>query len=326
MSREGALLTQSHIVVAEALDQGQVASITFGSRMYALFSRIPHAETMVDVKDRGPKPFTLTTAVGNVGQVLANPRIIGLPEAHSYKQADAINKILTCTGGRSIGVLYAADPNTELPQRMYGQNLVSIEGQKIPKSVSIMTPGNDPNYEAVLNNLPTQDLVIAGSSNNRSGSTRDGGSGNHRLAGVVEDFGHDSRVAIHVPSYPSEAGRNGPSSTTYFVGNEGQVYLMRAGDSTPEEAVKYIDNLGLDYAGTVDNPKVIKPFDYEGITIAGVPAPEAVMAVGYSHLQEITSGHDVIWTPDQEAVYTGVLAQALTHLANESMVLSGGHV
>ena len=268
MTERGAVLTSNTKIVAECLREGMTAIIPFGRKdMYAWFSsdNEEHMERMASMKGRGRKPFVLTTAYNFIEEIIGFP---GISPQVTPEARDVVRDFLTQNekeraASQPIGVLLPANTALDLPERLLGKGLVSIDGQ--PQNTIGFMVSRDQYYHDVVKQTPSgkNNHCLAGTSANYTADSRDHGSGHHRLGGVLKDFGRDEKICIFVPPKFREE-KKGPSTSIALIDSSGrQGYLVRVGSISKPNMIKLLESAGVEEIKEIDGgARYISPYQY----------------------------------------------------------------
>lgn len=258
----GALIIYSPERFAYWLLQGNVGVTPFGPDMFAVVAPLSALEDLAQVKGRAEnKANVQVTSRNHINKLLSVPGIS--PEVTAVTKELAGNILYHGSQAHPIGIILLRDTETPLHKRLQGT--LQIEGATIP-TISFMVAGPDQEFEAIIEYLSTLDHILAGTSANLSRigkkpETRARGSGHHRLAGAVIDFGWNSKVGIYVPQ---KLERKGPSTTTIYLNPTGsKAYLVREGSLNWHETQEFLRRFGIKEFGEVTpSAQKIDPYDY----------------------------------------------------------------
>jgi hypothetical protein len=235
-------------------------------------------------RERG-KPFVTTTHPHFVHSHIVSPR-----ENHgilkvNYTVLSWFHSLMTCIPDHPIGVMLDADPNTQLGPHKVGNGNISV-GDKQLQTIGFMSTGDDPSYHAFIASTP--DKTASSTSLNPGNDPNANGSGDNRLGHALTKFGNKPNVCVLVPTnFESESGRNGPSTTVFYLNNKG-AFLVRVGSIGREAAIELCRQQGVPFAGDVDGgAKIIKPYNHSAV-LRG----EEGMATAYSLIIEMTKIKD----------------------------------
>lgn len=244
------------IITERILDTGcHFSALPFGPDMYAIFCLPTEeaAENMAFIKGRdNNKPFVWTTYPDNTAELLDFPY---LPSGLDPKMLDRVTCLLRLgSKDHPLGVLL---PAQNIRSRFVGNGLIGTNGEKWD-TVGFMVSGQDPAYEAIAQRV--EKGILAGTSGNYGADPRAGGSGHHRVAGLVGDFGRKN-VGIFVPRRWNEG--SGPSTSTVFIPDADHAYFVREGSISEDKLREALTYVGFNEIGYVDGGvKKIRPFDY----------------------------------------------------------------
>lgn len=277
-----AFLTSRSLTAAEWLEHDGVAVLPFGPDMYALFS-IPTevaAEKMASMKGRGGSPFVRTTSPIFRDGI---PTATGISKTVTPKALKVVDNLFK-NGARQhpVGVLFSADQESNIPERLVGRGVIKINGEP-QTTVGFMVSGPDKNYQDVVNNIDGR--LLAGTSANYTRDTKDGGSGHHHIAGVLAQFANQPGLCIFVPQAIKEG--HGPSTSLAHISTDGKVaHLVREGSIPHEEMINLLHEAGIEEVGKVDGFKKIKPYTYDetNTPFGGNPALREIYMWGIHQL------------------------------------------
>lgn len=271
IENRGALITGSTNRVAECLRNNRVAFIGFGEEdMYAMFSavNVSAMELMAKIKGRGRRPFVRTTASDFASDLI---EASGISSEVTHPTREKVMRIftheaVTASRGHPIGVLLPADIE-RISQRLFGEGLIKVEGRPV-NTVGFMVSGPDRHYLDVVSRTPSgeNNHLLVGTSANFTADERDNGSGHHKVAGIVKDFGGFEDVCIFIPPEPFEKGR-GPSTSIAYIEETGNTaYLARIGSFKREEMREILGSDGIQIeVRNTDNVRDIFPYGYTPI-------------------------------------------------------------
>jgi hypothetical protein len=241
----------------------RAAILPFGPDFYALFCQeTPEAmEAMAQLKGRAKnKPFVRATYGQNAAALLACSGIAKTVSAAALCRAEQmLNHV---SADRPIAVLLTADTEAGLPARLLGS--LTMHGQQRP-TVGFIVSGPDSDYSAIIRGMNPPTGVVVGTSANVGGDPRSGGSGHHRISGVVRDFGTLSDMCMFIPARWREG--QGPSATTFYIADDGLVaYLIRIGSTSRAEITQILHEIGIEEVRDIDGgAQAIKPYDYRSV-------------------------------------------------------------
>lgn len=277
----GAFIIYSPERFAQWLLQGNVGITTFGPDMLAAVAPLFALEDLAQVKGRaGNKVNVRVTSRNHVDKLLSVAGISSQVTKHTRKLAQQI--LLNGSQTHSIGIILLRDTKIPLNKRLQGT--LQIEGVTLP-TISFMVSGPDKEFEAIIEYLSSLDHILAGTSANLSRigkklETRARGSGHHRLAGAVIDFGWNPKVGIYIPQ---KLERTGPSTTTIYLNSTGdKAYLVREGSLNWSETQELLRHFGIERFGEVmPRAQKINPYDYPQTFV------DLLRDSGYRHAQVI---------------------------------------
>lgn len=277
----GALIIYSPERFAQWLLQGNVGITTFGPDMFAAVAPLFALEDLAQAKGRSENKVNVqVTSRDNVDKLLSVSGISSQVTNYTRKLARQI--LFNGSQTHSIGIILLRDTKIPLNKRLQGT--LQVEGVTLP-TISFMVAGPDKEFEAIIKNLSILDHILAGSSANlsrigRKLETRARGSGHHRLAGAVIDFGWNPKVGIYISQ---KLERTGPSTTTIYINPTGnKAYLVREGSLNWRETQELLRHFGIERFGEVmPTAQKIAPYDYPQTFV------DLLRDSGYRHAQVI---------------------------------------
>lgn len=279
--KDGAFITYSPERFAQWLLQGNVGITTFGPDMLAAVAPLSALEDLAQAKGRAEhKANVHVTSRNHIDKLLSVSGISSQVTKYTRELAQQI--LLEGSQIHPIGILLLRDTKITLNKRLQGT--LQIEGVTLP-TIGFMVAGADKEFEAIIEYLSSLNHVLAGSSANLSRigkklETRARGSGHHRLAGAVIDFGWNPKVGIYIPQ---KMERTGPSTTTIYLDPTGhKAYLVREGSLNWHETQELLRHFGIERFGEVmPAAQKIAPYDYPQTFV------DLLRDSGYRHAQVI---------------------------------------